>query len=85
MTITQGESGCEYARKMYTINRAPKNRRCVTLKCNQCSHTVRVNEFNDMLGCARTQAAQAMLKHVHNEHDKAPTGRPMPQTLERWY
>jgi hypothetical protein len=70
---------------MYTINRAPKNRRGVTLNCNQCSHTVSVNEFNERLGCARTQAAQAMLKHVHKEHGKAPSGRPMPQTMERWY
>jgi hypothetical protein len=29
---------------MYTINRAP-SRRGVTLNCTQCSHTVRVNEF----------------------------------------
>jgi hypothetical protein len=70
---------------MYTINRAPNNQRGVTLHCTQCSHTVRVNEFDDKVGCARTQAAQAMLKHVHNEHSKAPTGRPMPQTMERWY
>jgi len=70
---------------MYTINRAPKSRRGVSLNCNQCSHRVSVNEFNERLGCARTQAAQAMLKHVHNEHSKEPTGRPMPQTMERCY
>jgi hypothetical protein len=70
---------------MYMIKRAPKDRRAVILNCKQCSHTVRVNEFNDRLACARTQAAQAMLKHVHNEHSKEPTGRPMPQTMERWY
>jgi hypothetical protein len=70
---------------MYTINRASRTGSAVTLTCNQCSHTVRVNEFDDRVGCARTQAAQAMLKHVHNEHSKGPTGRPMPQTMERWY
>jgi len=85
MTITFGGRGKGYAAPMYTINRAPKIRRGVTLKCSQCPHTVSVNEFNERLGCASTQAAQAMLKHVHNEHDKTPTGRPMPQTMERWY
>jgi hypothetical protein len=70
---------------MYTINRAPKSRRGVTLNCKQCSHTVSVNEFKERLGCARTQAAQALLKHVYNEHGKAPKGKPIPQTMERWY
>ena len=59
---------------MYMINLAPKDRRGVILNCKQRSHTVSVNEFNERLGCARRQAAQAMLKHVHNEHSKAPSG-----------
>jgi hypothetical protein len=70
---------------MYTINRAPKSRSGVTLTCSQCPHTVRVNEFDDKVGCARTKAAQAMLQHVHNEHGEKQTGKPTPQTMERWY
>ncbi|MGD0181659.1 MAG: hypothetical protein ABSC15_17755 [Terriglobales bacterium] len=85
MTITLRGRGSGYAASMYTIHRAPKNRRGVTLTCKQCSHAVSVNEFNESVGCARTQAAQAMLKHVHNEHSNAPTGKPMAQTMERWY
>jgi hypothetical protein len=85
MTITLRGRGNGYAAAMYTINRAPKIRGGVTLNCNQCSHTVSVNEFNERLGRARTQAAQVMLKHVHNEHGEKQTGRPIPQTMERWY
>jgi len=33
---------------MYTINRATRSG--VTLTCNECSHTVRANEFDDRLG-----------------------------------
>jgi hypothetical protein len=70
---------------MYTINRAPRSGSGVTLTCNECSHTVRVNEFDHRLGSARTQAACAMLKHVRNEHGKEPIGEPLPQIKERWY
>ncbi len=57
----------------------------VILVCLACPHTERVNEFNDRLGSRRTQAAGAMLKHVRNEHGKEPIGKPLPQTMERWY
>ena len=67
---------------MYTIN---KDASGVTLTCNECSHTVRVNEFDDRLGSRRTQAARATLTHVHNEHSKEPIGKPKPQIMERWY
>lgn len=67
---------------MYTINRVPSNG--VTLTCKECSHALRVNEFDDRLGSPRSQAARAMLKHVSNEHGKVPIGRPLPQTMERW-
>jgi hypothetical protein len=66
---------------MYTINRDANG---VILTCNECSHTVRVNEFTDRLGSPRTQAARAMLEHVRNEHGKKPIGNPKPQTMERW-
>jgi hypothetical protein len=69
---------------MYTINRVPRSKSGVTLACKKCSHTVRVNEFDDRLGCCRTQAARAMLKHVRNEHDREPIGSPQSQTMERW-
>jgi len=67
---------------MYTISRATTNG--VTLICNECSHTVRANEFDESLGSSRRQAAGAMLKHVRNEHGKEPIGRPMPKAQELW-
>jgi hypothetical protein len=67
---------------MYTINRDAHG---VILTCNECSHTVRVNEFDDRLGSPRTQAASAMLKHTYNEHGKEPIGKPKLQIMERWY
>ncbi len=70
---------------MYTINRNSRGRSGVTLTCNECSHTLCVNEFDDRLGSRRTQAACAMLKHVRDEHAKEPIGKLPPQTMERWY
>jgi len=66
---------------MYTISRDASG---VTLTCNTCSHTVRLNEFDDKLGSPRTQAASAMLKHAYNEHGKESIGKPLPQIMERW-
>jgi len=69
---------------MYTINRVPRDNSGVTLTCNECSHTLRVNQFDDRLGSLRTQAARAMLQHVCNEHGKEPMGKPLTQTMERY-
>jgi len=70
---------------MYTIHRVPGSRNGVTLTCNECSHTVRVHEFDQRLGSPRTQAARAMLEHARNEHGKVPIGSPQSQIMERWY
>jgi hypothetical protein len=70
---------------MYTINRVTRSRGGATLTCNECSHTERVNEFDDRLGSRRTQAARAMLKHSRNEHGKQPIGKARPQVMERMY
>jgi hypothetical protein len=70
---------------MYTINRVTRSRGGVTLTCNECSHTERVNEFDDKLGSPRTQAARAMLKHARNQHGKELIGKPKPQIMERRY
>ena len=67
---------------MYTIN---KDASGVILVCNECSHTVRVHEFDQRLGSPRTQAARAMLEHARNEHGKVPIGSPQSQIMERWY
>lgn len=67
---------------MYRIT---KDASGVILVCIKCSHTERVNEFDDGLGSPRTQAARAMLKHARNEHGKKPIGKPMPQVMERNY
>ncbi|MGB9234921.1 MAG: hypothetical protein WCC04_10940 [Terriglobales bacterium] len=57
----------------------------VILHCQHCSHVERVNEFDDRFGNRRTQAADAMLKHVRSEHGKEPTGKPNSQIMERRY
>jgi hypothetical protein len=68
---------------MYTINRVPGSTSEVTLMCNKCSHTVRVNQFDDTFGSRRTQAARAMLRHVRNEHCQEPIIKPLPPIVER--
>jgi ribosome-binding protein aMBF1 (putative translation factor) len=67
---------------MYTIK---KDASGVILVCLDCPHTERVNKFDGNFGKSRTQAARAMLKHVRNEHSKEPTGKPLPQVMERWH
>jgi len=67
---------------MYTINRDASG---VILVCNRCSHTEHVKQFDGRLGSRRTQAADAMLKHVLNEHGAESIGRPQAQAMERWY
>jgi hypothetical protein len=64
---------------MYNISRS--NTGGVVLKCKMCSHSERVNEFDDRNGSRRTQAAQAMLNHTRTEHGREPVGRPMPMAL----
>lgn len=82
MTVTAGGKDGGYALRMYTINRVSNSG--VTLTCKECSHNIRITEFDDRLGSPRTQAAGAMLKHVLHEHGKVPIGRPLPQVMERW-
>lgn len=67
---------------MYTISRGKSGG--LILKCKHCSHVERVNEFDDRLGDRRTQAADAMLKHLRTEHGKEPTGKAKPQAMEKW-
>jgi hypothetical protein len=67
--------------EMYTISRDAGG---VTLRCNECWQTVRVNEFDHRLDSPRTQAARAMLKHSRNEHRKELIGKPLHQTMDRW-
>jgi hypothetical protein len=67
---------------MYNISRSKTGG--VVLQCKVCSHSERVNEFDDRLGSRRTQAAQAMLRHTRNDHGREPMGRPMSKALELW-
>ena len=53
---------------MYNISRSKTGG--VVLKCKVCSHSERVNEFDDRLGSRRTQAAQAMLRHTRTDHGR---------------
>jgi hypothetical protein len=73
---------CRYTRFMYNISRS--NTGGVVLKCKACSHSERVNEFDDRQGSRRTQAARAMLNHSRIEHGREPVGNPMPKALESW-
>ena len=68
---------------MYTISRSKIGG--TILKCKDCLHVERVNEFDDNLGSRRTQAANAMLKHVLNDHGKQPMGFLKSQIIERRY
>ena len=68
---------------MYTITRGKSGG--LTLNCKDCSHVERVNEFDDRFGCRRTQATDAMLKHVRNEHGKESIGNAKSQIMEQWY
>ena len=70
---------------MYTISRALRSTSGVTLTCNTCSHTLRVNQFDDRFGSRRTQAARAMLRHVRDEHCQESIIKPLLPTAERWY
>jgi hypothetical protein len=67
---------------MYKISRSDSGG--VVLECKACSHSERVNEFDERLGSRRTQAAQAMLNHARNDHGREPVGKPMPKALELW-
>jgi len=67
---------------MYNISRSDSGG--VVLKCKTCSHSERVNEFDERQGSRRTQAAQAMLNHTRNDHGREHVGRPMPKALESW-
>jgi hypothetical protein len=69
---------------IYTISRVLRSTSGVTLTCNKCSHTLRVNQFDERFGSRRTQAARAMLRHVRNEHCQEPIIKPLLPTLERW-
>ena len=67
---------------MYKISRSDTGG--VVLKCRKCSHSERVNEFDDRRGSRRTQAEQAMLNHTRIDHGREPVGTPMPKALESW-
>jgi hypothetical protein len=67
---------------MYNISRSKTGG--VLLKCKLCSHSERVNEFDDRHGSRRTQAAQAMLNHTRADHRREPVGKPMSEVLEPW-
>jgi hypothetical protein len=47
----------------------------VVLKCKACSHSERVNEFDERLGSRRTQAARAMQAHTRDRHNGVPLTR----------
>jgi hypothetical protein len=72
----------EEARIMYNISRSETGG--VLLKRKLCSHTERVDEFDDRYRRRRTQAAQAMLNHTRADHGGEPVGRPMSKALESW-
>jgi hypothetical protein len=82
MLITGTGRNCRHTQCMCNIFRSRTGG--VVLKCKACSHSERVNEFDDRQGSRRTQAAQAMLNHARNDHGREPAGMPMPKALELW-
>jgi hypothetical protein len=82
MPITWAGRICRHTQCMCNISRGRTGG--VVLKCKACSHSERVNEFDDRQGSRRTQAAQAMMNHIRNDHGRELVGMPMPSALELW-
>jgi hypothetical protein len=61
---------------MYNIERGKTNG--VLLRYKRCTHTERVNEFDDWQGSRRTQAARAMLNHLREKHGAGSVLKPIP-------
>jgi hypothetical protein len=53
------------------------------LACFACTHKERVRDFEGSTGNPRTQAAQAMLRHVHADHSSETHPQAMAMVMER--
>jgi hypothetical protein len=63
---------------MYTIC---KDTAGIVLLCHDCSHTERIDSFNESLGSRRTQAARAMQNHSREKHGVGSVLKPIPRNL----
>ena len=50
---------------MYTISKETDS---IVLICHDCSHTERIDSFNESFGSRSTQAARAMQNHSREKH-----------------
>jgi hypothetical protein len=64
---------------MYRISR---DGRGTILVCFACTHTERVQDFDENLGKRRTLAAHSRLKHVHAEHNHETHVRAIAMVME---
>jgi hypothetical protein len=63
---------------MYTTSKETDS---IVLICRDCSHTERVNSFDERLGSSRTQAARAMQDHSREKHGVGSVLKSIPKSL----
>jgi hypothetical protein len=63
---------------MYTISKETDS---IVLICHDCSHTERVDSFDERVGSPRTQAARAMQDHSHEKHGVGSVLKSIPKSL----
>jgi len=69
---------------MYTISKETDS---IVLICHDCSHTERIDSFNESFGSRSTQAARAMQNHAREKHGVESALKPIPKNLrvvEQW-
>jgi hypothetical protein len=70
--------------RMYKIG---KDRDGVVFLCRDCSHTERIDSFNESLGSRRTQVARAMQNHSRDKHGTESMLKPIPHNygvMKQW-
>jgi hypothetical protein len=63
---------------MYTISKETDS---IVLICHDCSHTERIDSFNESFGSRSTQAARAMQNHAREKHGVGSVLKPIPKNL----
>jgi len=64
---------------MYTISKETDS---IVLICHDCSHTERIDSFNESFGSRSTQAARAMQNHSREKHGVGSVLKPIPGNLQ---
>ena len=63
---------------MYTISKETDS---IVLICHDCSHTERIDSFNESFGSRSTQAARAMQNHSREKHGAESVLKPVQTKL----